>query len=631
MAEKKKKSKGPIRFEAIIPIAIIFALFFAYFKFFFDHHLKMGIEFGGTYANGAEVNVGSLTTSFINASLDVRNIEVTNKEKPIENIIQLGAIQFKATWAGLLRGKVIIPLASIQDIMINTPRKRPGRVLPVKKSSESSMESIKGTALAETQKALDGNIFGDIAAVAQGTDYKDKLKEMENELKSKQFMAKMEVELKEKEKLWKERIEKLPNKEEFKAIEERVKALKIDGKDPAALIAAIGEIDKIYKEVDSKVKAVKDSKDNLNADMKLYKNLYSDIKGYIEQDIKDLEGKLGIPSLDAKDLAMRVFGRQFSKEIQRVEKYMRVAREYMPPPKKPGEKPPELTPRQREVGKDYRFPKVGYYPKFWIAKAHVNSKATTNGFSGTIGGEIIDITNDQKSLGRPLQLKLSGEFPHSNIFNVLIHGIIDHTTDSPKETGKITVGAFPLKDIKLSDSKDVTFGFAQAQGASELTIALENETVDINFGASFDKINYLIEAEKAKVKEILTGVANGLGALKVSGRAHGQWKSLDLDVSSNIGERLQDALKQEFNKQVAELKQKLREEVNKKVDAEKEKLLGKVKEFEEKFGVSLKSKEDAIASLKQKLEEEKDKAKKKQGQKLEDAGKKLLKGIKLKF
>ncbi|MCB9072180.1 MAG: TIGR03545 family protein [Bdellovibrionaceae bacterium] len=632
MAEKKKKAKGPIRFEAIIPITIVFVLFFVYFKFFFDNHLKMAIEYGGTYANGAEVNVGHLRTSFINASLDIHNIEVTNKEIPKENILQIGNIDFKATWAGLLRGKVIIPLASVKDIMIHTPRRHPGRVLPVKKSSENSMETLKGDALAATQHALDGSIFGDIAAVAQGTDYKDKLKEMEGNLKTSQFIHKTEAELKEKEKLWKERIEKLPKKEEFKAIEDRVKAIKVDGKNPASILAAIKEIDSLYKEVDSKVKAVNESKNSLTSDINQYKNLYSDIKGFVDQDMKDLEGKLGLPSLDPKDLAMRVFGRQFAGQIQRVEKYMRIAREYMPPPKaKDAPKKEELTPHQREVGKNYKFPKTGYYPKFWVAKAHINSKATDNGFSGTIGGEIIDITDDQKALGRPLQAKLSGDFPHSNIFGVLIHAIVDHTTDHPKETGKIKIGAFPLQDIKLSDSKDVTFGFKQATGASTLDVVLENDTVNLQFNAGFDKIDYLIEAEKAKVKEILTGISSRLGALTLHGSAGGTWKNLDLHLNSNIGERLQEALKQEFSKQVAELKQKLRDEVDKKIKGEKDKLLGQVKEFEQKFGVSLASKEEAIASLKKKLDEEKDKAKKQQGQKLEDAGKKLLKDLKFKF
>lgn len=626
-APKVKKKKGPIRFEAIIPITIIFALFFAYFKFFFDGHLKYAMELGGTYANGAEVNIASLKTSFLNASLDIRNVQVTNKEVPAQNVLQIGSIQFKANWDALLRGKVVIPLASVSDIMINTARKRPGKVLPVKKSSESSVESMKSSALDVTNKVLEGSLFGDLAAVAQGGDYKEKLKEMEGNLKTSQFISKMETELKEKEKLWKERIEKLPQKEEIKALENRIKALKVDGKDPKAILGALKEAESIYKEIDSKYKTIKDTKENLSDDLKLYKNIYTDIKKYVDEDLKDLEGKLGLPSLDPKDMAMRIFGRQFAQEIYRAEKYMRLAREYMPPPKKDRQKP-TITPHERQVGKNYKFRITKGYPKLWIQKASINSKATPDGFSGTIGGEILNISDDPKSIAQPMEAKLSGEFPKSQMYDVVIHAVVDHRTENAKEYGTIKVGAFPLKDIMLSQSSDVTYGFKEATGSSVLKVELLDEGVSLNFDATFDKIAYLVDAKSSKVKEILTNISNSLGALTLNGSAKGMWSNLDLDLNSNIAGKLQAALMQEVNKQIAELKNKLREEINKRVEGQKEKLMGQVGDFEKKFGVSLKSQEDALNSLKAKVDEEKKKTKGKTEDKVKEKAKDLLKKFK---
>lgn len=627
VSSKPKKKKGPIRYEAIIPILIVFALFFTYFKLFFDSHLKAGLEFGGTYANGAEVNIGSLSTSFLNASLDIRNVQVTNKDTPTQNVLQIGSIQFKALWDALLRGKFVVPLASVTDIMVNTPRKRPGRVLPVKKSSGDGMESLKSSAMDVTNKVLEGNIFGDLADIAQGENYKDKLKEMEGQLKSSQFIQKLEAELKEKEKLWKERIEKLPQKDEVKAIEARIKALKVDGKDPTAILGAVKEAEAIYKEIDSKYKLIKDSRENLSGDLKLYKNLYSDIKKYVDEDLKDLESKMGIPSLDPKDLAMRIFGRQFASEIQRAEKYMRLAREYMPPPKKDRQKD-VITPRERQVGKNFKFRITKGYPLLWIQKANINSKASADGFSGSIGGEILNISDDPKSVAQPMEAKLSGEFPKSQMYDVLIHAVVDHRTANAKEFGTIKIGAFPIKDVKLSESKDVTYGFQNATGASTLKVELLDEGVSLNFDATFDKIAYLIDAKSAKVKEILTGISNGLGALTLSGSATGTWSNLNLDLNSNLGNKLQEALKAEVSKQVAELKLKLRAEVNKRIEGEKEKLMGKVGEFEQKYGVSLKSQEDAINSLKGKLDEEKKKAKSKGEDQIKDKAKDFLKKLK---
>jgi hypothetical protein len=52
---KKVKAKGPIRFEAIIPVAILSGVTFGYFSLYFDLHMKKGIEYVATMANGAEV------------------------------------------------------------------------------------------------------------------------------------------------------------------------------------------------------------------------------------------------------------------------------------------------------------------------------------------------------------------------------------------------------------------------------------------------------------------------------------------------------------------------------------------------------------------------------------------------
>ena len=48
METTQRKRKGPIRFEAIVPIAIIVGLVAAYFVLFFDMHLRMGIEYAAT-------------------------------------------------------------------------------------------------------------------------------------------------------------------------------------------------------------------------------------------------------------------------------------------------------------------------------------------------------------------------------------------------------------------------------------------------------------------------------------------------------------------------------------------------------------------------------------------------------
>ncbi|MCC7441458.1 MAG: TIGR03545 family protein, partial [Bdellovibrionales bacterium] len=132
MAEKTKKpkNKGPIRFEAIVPIALVCLGVGAYFTLLFDWHLRLGIQYGATLANGAEVNVGYLRTSFWNATFKMGEIQVTNPEQPERNRVSVGGIHLDLLWDALLRGKVVIPTAGITNIALNTARSSPGRVLP---------------------------------------------------------------------------------------------------------------------------------------------------------------------------------------------------------------------------------------------------------------------------------------------------------------------------------------------------------------------------------------------------------------------------------------------------------------------------------------------------------------------
>ena len=110
---KKNKKKGPLRLEAIIPITIILLLIIGYFTYFFDGHLRRGIEYGATFAHGAEVNVGALHTSFTEPSLTISKIQVTDKSDPTLNIIEIGTIKLKLLWDALLRAKFVIPESSV--------------------------------------------------------------------------------------------------------------------------------------------------------------------------------------------------------------------------------------------------------------------------------------------------------------------------------------------------------------------------------------------------------------------------------------------------------------------------------------------------------------------------------------
>src|SRR5690242_20235103 len=111
--KKAPKKKGPIRFEAIIPVLVLSLITFAYFSYYFDRHLKTLVEYVGTQANGAEVNVDSIKTSFLKGSFDMNRLQVTDKERPTHNALEIENMHFQYLWDALLRMKFVVEDASI--------------------------------------------------------------------------------------------------------------------------------------------------------------------------------------------------------------------------------------------------------------------------------------------------------------------------------------------------------------------------------------------------------------------------------------------------------------------------------------------------------------------------------------
>jgi uncharacterized protein (TIGR03545 family) len=636
---KKKKRKGPIRTEAVVPFLIFVAIVYVYFAFFFDMHLRHAMEFVGTHANGAEVDISDIDTSFWKASLSIKNIQVTDVDQPQKNKVQVGEIRWRMLWDALLRGKIAIADASILEIGIGTPRKKPGYVLPPPPpSSESLTETLREKALDQVQEKFDGNVLGDIAAVLGGADPKEQLKALEANVKSTARIKELQTELTQKQTEWKTRIANLPQAKDLKDLQDRLKTVKLDHfSNPAELQTSLKELDTIFKDADAKVKLVESTGKDLNGDISNYQTQIKDLEAMVKKDIEDIEGHLKIPKLDVKNMAMSLFGPMFLTKVKQAKFYMEKARTYMPPKKTAAEKaeyaPPK--PHERIAGRNYKFGRPHAYPLFWLKKAEISSNPKNSEFSGDVSGTLQDVTDDPPTLGLPTVATFKGDFPAQDMKGVLGRVTIDHTTDSPVEKVDLKVADFRLKGQGLIDSPDVQLGFEDARAGSEIKVTLQGESIDLTLDNQFSNIKYNVDAKNNLVKEILTNVINGVPTVTLDGYIRGPWKDLDVSLNSNLGGELQKGFAKEIDAKVAEAKAKVKAMVDEKIGAEKEKLLAQYKAVEGQVKGEITKHQDEINKFKGQIEDAKKKATNDQKKKVESEVKNkvqdLFKGKKLKF
>ena len=139
---KKTKKQGPFRSGAIISIFIFSLLTFGYFYFFFDNHLKSVAQWTATQVYGAEVNISNLNIDFLEAKLQLRGLQVTNKSNPKENLFEIENIEFQMLWDALLRAKIVVETTRVQGVALYTTRRSAGRIIPKSERNKGPAKAL---------------------------------------------------------------------------------------------------------------------------------------------------------------------------------------------------------------------------------------------------------------------------------------------------------------------------------------------------------------------------------------------------------------------------------------------------------------------------------------------------------
>lgn len=639
---KVKKPQGPIRWEAILPFSLIVLLIGLYFHFFFDLHLRKALEWGGYQAVGAEVNIGNLETSFLKASLRIQKIEITDAERPTHNSAQIGDVRFSMLWDALLRAKVVVNEAVVEQIEFGTQRKRPGKVKPLEpeKEGDALSEKVKGAVLSKAESEFGGNVLGDAIALLGGTDANEQLKKLEQSLPSKEMLTKFESDLKAKQKEWDARIKSLPQEKEIRALDERIKKVKVkDFKTPQEVQASLQELDSIYKDADSKYKQIQSVSNDINPELKGLESSYRNIEKQIQTDIKSLEQHFRIPQLDPKALAQSVFRDYLAPYEAKFFRYKAMVDKYIPPKfKTKGEKEEEvpIQPHPREDGISYEFARTNSYPLFWIKKTGISSQAGLTPDAGNIKGEITDITSHQSLVGKPTVATIAGDFPSKEIVGLFMKLSLDNRKELSEVLYNLKLASYPILGRDLINSPDVKISFAKASGSMGIEgklVGLKN--VIIAMENSFNKIDYSITAKNEIADQILKSVFAGIPTVNLTVKGQGTLPTVPLSINSNLGPELAKGFQKQLQAKVNEARQKIEAYVNDQVGQQKAQIEKQLNQLRAQFDQEVKKAQTQLDAEKKKIESRADQAKKdleNQGKKkLEQEGKKAVDDLKKKL
>jgi uncharacterized protein (TIGR03545 family) len=626
---KSIKTKGPIRTGAVVPTLIVFVLVYLYFFLFFDHNLKSAVEYIGTSAMGAEVDVARIHTSFLNASFEMDGLEITDKSQPTRDLVKVGIIRFKALWDGLLRAKVVIDDASILDIEVYAPRKHPGYVAPPPPPSNkpSALADAEKEVLNQTQKQFNGNMLGDVANLLNGADPSSQLKNIQGSLKSNERIQQLQKELDAKKAEWDKRLKDLPQQKDIDDLQKQIKSLKFDAGNPAEFAKNVAKAKDILKLAQDKANLVDQMQKAFTSDLNNYNQQYKDLEKLVQEDVKGLQSRFKIPNIDAREFSTNLFINMLEKKLVGMRKYIEIARHYIPT--KSAQKPvaqkkeEPLVPPKRSAGKTFHYAVTTGYPLFWLKKAAISSEISQSALSGNVKGEIRDVTTDQAYLGRPTLVLLDGDFPKQAVHGLNAKITLDHRTDEPKESLEAKVARFPTGPQMFSDTSDVKFGLTDAKGSSQIEATMVGNNITMAMHNQFSDVKYVIDSKTAMVKDILESVMKGIPSITMNANVSGSWDHLNIGINSNLGDELSKGFQKQIQARIDEAKGKLQKLIDEQIGGNKKNLQAQLSSFGGE-GKDLNKSKDQIDKAVKSAQGGSNAAPTKN---LEEQGKKLLKGL----
>lgn len=644
-----KKSKGPIRWEAILPTGLLLALIYFYFALLFDHNLKSLAEFAGYKIVGAEVNVGSLKTSFWNAEIQIKDIEITDKDTPNLNSIELGEIKFGMSWDALLRAKVLINEASVFQVSYGTVRKTPGKVAPPEPIEPETNEpgivnEVKDKALTKIEQQNSDNVVGDLASILSGSNGGAELDNLKGSLESKKLADSLSESLANKEKFWTAKFNELPKEKEFQVLSERANKVKIkDFKNLEELQSSLKEFESIGKEFELKYQAYNKAQGELTADLNSIKEQTTTLDAQIKKDIENLENHFHIPKIDAKSLTMSIFGQYLSPYQQKFTHYQGLAKKYLPPKllskdknKKESSEDDLIQARPMAKGKSYEFPKKNSYPLFWIKKIAISSQAGTTANSGNISGEITNITSHQKSIGLPTIAKIAGDFPSKNLNGMNLSLEINNLESDSVIKLDFDIDRFEIPSKNITSSKELSIQLLESQAKLKIVSTLTGlKKLKFNYLQELYSSKFKVDSSNAEIGQTLDGVFNTLPNINLTSSAEGVLPKIDLNIESNFGTELEKSLKAKINQKIEELKSKIKESVDKEIGDKRAEITKQFNDFKAKYEGQIAEIKSTVDKEKKNLEAKSNAAKKETENKaksqLENEGKKAVEDLKKKF
>lgn len=552
-------------------------------------HIKFILERALTKAYGAEVNIQSVKLNLSHPSLDIVGVDFTNHEKPMENLFSIGHLGVKLNRKDLMFMSITSDEAMLTGLKVNSPRKRRGYVSPESQRLISISTDLKGSKEQAFDKKFEGSIFENLYEFSKTKDYNQELKKIAEELNLKKLEDEYKTLMTAKKAKVKE-IESHFKKEKYDHLVQEVKKLNQTPSNSQEWLAAIGSTQKLISEGKATQKDLTELKQTLKQELADIKNIETKLKTDLDQKLQQAKAKFKFPDISPASFSQEFFGNLFQTRFYLIQHWITQARknsesavearigskatglirsslEKSEAPHSSGSandpnaiSEPTLEEKYKELLKQ-AIEEQGEYvhfgqhvrPKLWIKRLNIDAQSKTHQDLQNFKGHILNIADNQKTIGKPLEIFLKGDIPQHKLEDMNIDIKLNHHLKEMGEQFNLSAW-YPISSFKIFNDSSFKLFLEQARvrGLIKGDIA-EFKLANFGFFNQFKDSQFFFETSKSDIQKILKPIFANLPEFNVDVLLSGNFLNPDMLINSSIGQKVSDGIKTHFSTEVQNL------------------------------------------------------------------------------
>lgn len=542
-----------IRWSGLAGFIIVSALIVCFWLFAAGPLTKLAIESFGSRALGAKVDVADVSFGLNPMTITVSGVQLTDKDKPMENIVSFETAVANIEPFPLLLGKAIIPQLSLEGVATGTPRSESGAIKKTNKKQTEKSSSADSKPAADDTSA---------EPKSQTLPSADEILERES-LLTEQAGDAFEKAYESHSQNIEQSLANLPTEDSIKQYEVQLnKLLTGKFKNLEDFKQRKRELDALRNQFKQDKQAIADAQQAIAQGKSDMKEKFNALKAAPKQDLNNIKSKYTLDGAGASNLTALLFGEDAGGYAQTTLEYYEKVRPLLVDEATQATKA-ELKAKRLE-GRFVQFETDRPQPDFWVKTLTFTMSLPQVGQPsqslGDVAVNVLDITHQQDVINRPTLVKGKG-VNLRNIDSLTINGVLDHRTSPGKDSFTLEVQNWQLNKVKL--------GLAGLRMDNSVTdVSAKGVLIDGQLSASgqarFNQATFSSKDRTMLAKEMVAALKT-IDTFVVNGRAKGPLTDPSMSINSDLDKQLNSAFDQRIAQKQQELENKIKAKFNDKL------------------------------------------------------------------